>query len=351
MKHPGEIIKEKLDESRMTQKELAIRTGVTEKHVCTVINGDRNISPAFAKKLGYVFENSTYWQSIQAQYDQEQLRIQEENDIGKEEIGILKFLHEIMLYFIECGYMHNNCGDAQKVMQMRSLLNVSNLTAIPRITYNAAYRAQISKNAKVNPYVLFAWQRLCEKKVEGLEVKNTLNLQKLNENLTTMKNLMFGEINAGICKLQQILAECGIAFQVVKNFRGAPVQGFIKQLDMGRIILCLTIRRQRADTFWFTLFHEIAHIIHGDYEVRFVDFDSVQNQREESANQFAQDFLIPAAAYREFIQTATLSEWDSIADFAKRLHIEPFIVLGRLQKDGLLDWSDYADKVVKYSWA
>lgn len=351
VRHPGELLKEKLDKNHMTQKELAIRTGVTEKHVCTIINGDRNISPAYAKKLGYVFEDSKYWQTCQADYDNEQLRVQEENGIGKEEIGILRVLHEIMQYFIECGYMHNNCGEAEKVIQLRTLLNVSNLTAIPKIRYNAAYRAQVSKNAKVNPYVLFAWQRLCEKKTENIEVKNSLDVKKLKGNLATIKSLMLGEINAGICRLQQILADCGIAFQVVKNFRGAPVQGFIKQVDMGKIILCLTIRRQRADTFWFTLFHEIAHVLHGDYETRFVDFNSVKNQMEELADQFAQDILIPFEAYRNFIEKPEFSEWNSIVSFAKRYEIEPFIVLGRLQKDGLLDWSDYSDKVVKYSWA
>lgn len=351
MQQPGEVLQEKLNKFGMSRKELAIRTGVTEKHICTVINGDRAISSGFARKLGYVFENFSYWMQIQAKYDQEQLRIQEENEITQGEIDILKSLHDITMYFIECGYMHNNCGDPSKVMQLRDFLHISNLTLIPKITYNAAYRAQLTANIQVDPYVLFAWQRLCEKQTENFNIIKSVDKDKLRTSIPYIKSLMFGDINKGIQKLQRILADCGIAFKVVKNFRGAPVQGFIKETTDRRLILCLTIRGKRADRFWFTLFHEIAHILNGDYQIRFVDFDSVQSKAEELANCYARDILIPPELYREFILSRDCTSWSNIEAFAERIGVRPFIVLGRLQNDEYLDWSDYPDKIVRYEWA
>ena len=53
--HPGETVKEVLDDRNMSQEELAIRTGFTPKHVSEVVNGKKGISPAFAKSLEYVF--------------------------------------------------------------------------------------------------------------------------------------------------------------------------------------------------------------------------------------------------------------------------------------------------------
>ena len=64
----------------MSRKELATRTDVTEKHINTLISGERNITVSFAKKLGYIFpvskidpndprENAKYWQSLQNDYD------------------------------------------------------------------------------------------------------------------------------------------------------------------------------------------------------------------------------------------------------------------------------------------
>ena len=351
MPNPGTELKNKLEEFGMSRKELAQRINVSEKHICTVINGNRGISAAFARKLGYVFPPTSHWLKLQAKYDEEQTRIQEEHSITESEIGVLKSLHTIIPYFIEKGYMHNECGDASKVMQLRELLNVSDLLLIPNITYNAAYRAQLSSNIKADPYVLFAWQRLCEKETENLKTEGALNKELLFDKLQEIKSMMFGEINHGIHNLQKLLGKCGIAFQVVKNFRGAPVQGFIKELADHRLILCLTIRRQRADTFWFTLFHEIAHILNNDYTNRFVDFDSIHSEKEAKADAFARNILINPELYREFLHTSDCITWKNIEEFARLAQVQPFIVLGRLQNDGILDWSDYSDKLTRYSWA
>ena len=42
--HPGRILINELEKLGMSQKELAVRTGVTEKHVSTIITG-KKISP------------------------------------------------------------------------------------------------------------------------------------------------------------------------------------------------------------------------------------------------------------------------------------------------------------------
>jgi len=351
MRHPGEILQEKLNISGMSRKELALRTNATEKHICTIVNGDKGISTAFARKLGYVFENSKFWMGLQAEYDAYQAGLQEEFEISQEEIDLLKPLRDIMSFFIERGYMHNNCGDASKVIQLREFLQISDLTQIPKITYNAAYRAQLTTNVKVDPYVLFAWQRLCEKETEGISTNKSIDKDLLRSSVGRIKKAMFGSINKGIYEVQEILAECGIAFQVVQNFRGAPVQGFIKETAEGRLILCLTIRGKRADRFWFTLFHEIAHILNGDNKTRFVDFDSVQGKAEQLADQYASDTLIAPEKYRRFILSRDCTSWDRITAFAEAVEVKPFIVLGRLQNDGYLDWSDYPDKVIRYEWA
>lgn len=350
--HPGEVLKDLMKDHAMSQKELAIRTGVSEKHICTIVNGDRSITPSFAKKLAYVFESDQYWINMQATYDMEQQSKKEQNSISDDEISILKRSSEIVSYFIERGLMHNACGDIDKVMQMRRLLQVSDLTVIPQIGYNAAYRAQLNSNVKVDPYILFAWQRLCEKLKEDISSGRPLDHALLEDSLSRIKSTMFSSsMEEGFADLAGILSECGIVFDVVKNFRGAPVQGFIKERPDGRILLCLTIRRQRADIFWFTLFHEIAHILNRDYMARFVDFESVQNATEEKADRFAADTLIDPAKYREFIHSVRIPSWSDIEAFAAQNEVQPFIVLGRLQKDEILDWSDHAQRVVKYKWS
>ncbi len=351
MANPGEMLEHELKLAGITRKELSQRINISEKHISTVISGDRGISPAFARKLGYILKDASYWLELQAKFDLEQAQIKEENSISHEEIQVLKPLHDVISYLIERNYIHNNCGDADKVMQLRTFLGVSDLLLIPKVTYNAAYRAQLSENIKVDPYVLFAWQRLCEKETEQIQINNGLNKDLLCKRISDIKALMFGNINEGVEELQKILCECGIAFDVVKNFRGAPVQGFIKETAEQRIILCLTIRGKRADRFWFTLFHEIAHILNDDYKKHFVDFDSIKDETEAKADAFACDTLIDPVLYRKLIHSNEPLTWQTIVQYSEIMKVKPFILLGRLQNDGILEWSHYADKHVYYDWA
>jgi len=80
--HPGETIAEAIEDREMSQHDLAVKTGMTEKHISTVINGQKNISPSFAKKLEYALGiSSSFWMNLQNNYDQELLEYEELNSI------------------------------------------------------------------------------------------------------------------------------------------------------------------------------------------------------------------------------------------------------------------------------
>lgn len=68
--HPGETIKELLEENGMTQDELATRTGYSAKHISEVLSGKKNISSKFVNSLEYVFNIPTeFWINLQSNYD------------------------------------------------------------------------------------------------------------------------------------------------------------------------------------------------------------------------------------------------------------------------------------------
>ena len=88
--HPGKILAVMLKKVNMNQKELAIRTGMTEKHISTVINGSRDISLDFSKKLEYVFNDveNGYFYDLQLKYDELKQKQEEENGITENEKSI-----------------------------------------------------------------------------------------------------------------------------------------------------------------------------------------------------------------------------------------------------------------------
>lgn len=348
LKHPGQEILRVINELGMSQKELATRVGVSEKHICTVISGERAISTAFAKKLGYVIKNSSYWLQAQAAYDAERQLIVDQENISDSEFLVYKELKNVIEVLEQKSLFKKSLSKAKTVVDLRSFFKVSDLTLIPKITYNAAYRAQLSKNAQVNPYILYAWQIMCEKLSENIKCESVLNLEKLKEIVPLIKQLMFDDYNEFISALQKMLGSCGISFLVVNHFKGAPVQGFIKEAS-DKVIMCLTNRRKRADTFWFTLFHEIGHLLNGDIKRRFVDFELVNSSIESKADDYAKNTLIDPSDYKAFVQDTEYSpSKKDIYSFAEKMGVQPFVIVGRLQNDQIIEWSEHNDDIVYY---
>lgn len=344
--HPGETLDEILQDRSMSQKELAVRTGVTEKHISTVLHGQKNISPAFARKLEFALGiEAAFWMNLQSNYDREILEFEELYNISKDEIKVLDKLKDVLKCWNKFGWIDIKTSKPLQVLDMRMLLGMSNLLNITKMSYNVAFRT--TKVNKVEPYVLFAWQRMCELLTNDINVKSELDLEKLRNNILLIKDVMFLKIGQIQDKLSEIFAECGIAFKIVPNFKGAPVQGFIKETENGRMILCMTLRYKYADVFWFTLFHEIAHILNGDTKNLFIDFDSISNDVENKANIMAADFLINRKDYLEFVEMGKYNTQTGIKQFAKEQGVKDHIVLGRLMKDEIIPWGER----LKYEWA
>lgn len=346
--HPGETLAEVLETRNMTQKELAVRTGVTPKHISKVINGGASITADFAAKLEYALNiEASFWMNLQSEYDIERVACADQNSITEAEIDIARQLKDIWNYLVKIKIVEPLQFYRDRVLELRKILDVSNLTVIPRLQNNAVFRK--ASHTTINPYVLYAWQKLCVMKVSESKVTAALDLSKLRSYLPNIKTLMFDDINFALSELKKILEECGIKFTVIQNFRGAPVQGYIEKTDNGGLLLCLTIRGKYADIFWFSLFHEIAHIIYEDFEYEYVDYDFEENEIEKRADEFASNILIAPNAYSTFVNNADFS-LRAINKLAKENNVPNYIVIGRLQKQGLIPWSKYPKEKLRYEW-
>ena len=344
--HPGETLAEVIEDRQMTQRELAIRTGMTEKHISTIIHGQKGISATFAKKLEYALGIETsFWMNLQDNYDRELIEFEELNKITDKELDVLKRLKEVIEVWSSFGWLDKMTSPAIKLLDLRRILGISNLLDIPKISYAAAYRAK-RKNANIDPYVLFAWQRMCELLTRNVAVAEKVNIQKLREKITDIKQVMFMRAAQIQQALLEIFSECGIAFMIVPNFTGAPVQGFIKESGDGALILCMTLRQKFADIFWFTLFHEVAHILNGDTKHMFMDFASVSGEIEARADRLASEILINPKEYNAFVASQKYKSSSEIANFAASQNVKSYIVQGRLMKDKLIDWRPRT----RYEW-
>ena len=154
-----------------------------------------------------------------------------------------------------------------------------------------AYRK--SKTIDTDFYVLYVWIRICEIMADRTKIDDEYNENKLRSNISNIKNCMFLNVNDAMKNLKSIFASCGIIFSGCKKiFKVLPVQGFIKKND-DRIILTMTIGQSYADVFWFTLFHEIGHLLNGDIDNKqHIDFENSESDMEDKADEFAKETLM-----------------------------------------------------------
>ena len=350
--HPGETIADILEERGITQAELATRTDVTAAYVSNVISGKKNISAKFALSLEYALGvPRSFWLNLQANYDAELLALTEEYTITENEKKAYRSLSEVIEHLRQRKMLPNILRMEDTILTLRKALQISSIENLASLVPEGAFR--IASNTSIDPYVLGAWLRLCQIIGEKSTVSSRFHPENTTELISAIKDIM----RKHNCDVQQELAhvmrQYGIDFSVEYNFKGAPVHGYITQRKDGTYQMVLTIRGSYADIFWFSLFHELGHIVNGDISkgTKFIDIsDNDDTSQERNADLFACNALLDSDCYNRFIENGDFTI-SSICRFATHQKVMPYIVIGRLQKDGHIPYSWYSNYKLRYKWA
>lgn len=143
--------------------------------------------------------------------------------------------------------------------------------------------------------------------------------------------------NTGPKLAQEFLSMKGIVLVIEPELPGMALDGAVIRDDDGTPIIGLTLRYDRLDNFWFTLMHELAHLLKhfGSQSIAFVDDLSnpdVSDPREDEADVIAGECLIPRAIWSRAIAQRSRKK-DDIEELASNLCIHPAIVAGRIRKE------------------
>ncbi|MGN0581194.1 MAG: HigA family addiction module antitoxin [Oscillospiraceae bacterium] len=350
--HPGETISDILEARNITQAELAARTGVSPAFVGKVIAGKKDISGKFAMALEYALGiPKSFWLNLQAGYDAELLEINEEYSICDEELNICKEINELVKYLRNRNLIPDGEKKNELIISLRKFFKVSCLSNLARIPSVSAFR--IDSQSTVNPYILGAWIRMCQANESNLNESEPFNPEKIDELISELKGIMISDEPDLQEQIKATLTEYGIDFEIVRHFRGAPVQGFLYKRSDNRIKICMTIRKSFADIFWFSLFHEIGHLVNGDLSrtSQFIDLGN-EPEKEESADRFASERLINSDDYQRFLADYEKDKSiRTIERFSLDQKVKSFIVIGRMQKEGIIKYNQYSSYKIRYKWA
>jgi len=110
----------------------------------------------------------------------------------------------------------------------------------------------------------------------------------------------------------------------------------------------LNLRGKSNDHFWFTFFHEAGHILNDSKKETYIDVGYEDDPREARANEFAANLLIPPEQAAELPR---LKSYRAVLAFARSIRIAPGIVVGRLQREGILPYAHLNKLKVRLEWS
>jgi HTH-type transcriptional regulator/antitoxin HigA len=145
-----------------------------------------------------------------------------------------------------------------------------------------------------------------------------------------------------------MLNDLGVYFTIIPHLNKTYLDGAAFYLG-DHPVVALTLRHNRIDCFWFSLLHELGHIVAGHRGVYLDNLDELeQNSEEDEANELARNWLIDEKAFKLFInQTKPKFSKQAIINFAQSQDRHPGIILGRLQHEGLVPYQNLRVLLVK----
>lgn len=336
---PGETLLDIIEERDWTQAQLAERLGYTTKHVNQLIKGKVPLSEDAAIRLERVVGASVgFWLAREAKYRERCARIAAAEKFS----AWADWLDRLPLKdLMSAGFIEKRRNDAKsKPVLVDACLRFFGVASPDewQVHYGqmeGAFRRSREEQSDVG--AISAWLRMGEQlaeKLDGLKYDRSAFEAALQEirTLTVLAPEKFEP------RLNALFRQAGVAFVLVPGIPKAHVSGVARWLNPHRPLIQLSLYGKTNDKFWFTLFHEAAHVLLHSKEKKSVFLDDpsqvgMDSQEELEANAWAGNFLIPE---RYAARLVSLRYKTSVIEFAKEIGIHPGIVVGRLQHDGLI---------------
>ena len=341
---PGDTILELLESNNMTQLDLSDKTGINKKTINEIIKGKAPITTTTALKLEYVFNiPASFWNNLESSYREVLERQKDFNSIIEDE----KYLKNIPYNEMSkrnWDYIEKTKNSFERVVNLRKFFSVASLSFNTELKRKLKFRKQDNENFSYES--LYCWLRYGEIQSNKIEYSK-FDIEKLKENVKKIRNLTNNSFLDKIDEIKEILKECGVSLIFEPHLPNTYVNGVSYKITKDMALIMISDRGKKDDILWFTLFHEIAHLImHSKKEV-FIDSDNeLKNSIEKEADDFAKNTLISKTSYDDFIKNNIINE-KTILKFSKDNNIIPGILVGRMQKEGIISYNEFNNLITR----
>ena len=334
-----------LDQADMTQADFATRTSLTSKHINQVAKGGAAISAEVALAFERVTEiPARYWLQLEANYQAARQR-----SIEVEALGHHTDLVDLFPYkeLVKRNAVSVGATKVDKLQELFKFFRVADADALRAVAF-APSMYRLSPAFSADGGALAAWLRLAE--LQAAEISTApFDAAACRDALPLMRALSALPGIDWVEPLTELAASVGIAVVILKELPRCRVNGATRWLSQDKAMVVLSVRHRRNDIFWFTLMHELCHVLRHSKKQTFIDAKSsgINPELESEADAFASRTLIPphAAAQLHALDTAP-----RVVAFAAELGIAPGIVVGRMQYDGLIPNSQWTGLFDRYQF-
>jgi HTH-type transcriptional regulator/antitoxin HigA len=346
---PGSTVIDLLRERKMPVGELAHAIHKDANAVSRLLYGIEPLTTDWAESLAKVVgASAAFWIRREEQYRADLSRLCQVSatDVGGEWIRSLPVKDMVRFGWIEQG-----STSRETHLNACAFLGVTTAESFQRRYRDplagSAYRA--SKAFETLPPAVAAWLRKGEIEASGIDC-SPWSATKLRAELRDIRSLSREKDPAVFLpKLEAMLSSCGVAMVIARAPEGCRASGVTRFLSPIKALIQLSFRYLSDDQFWFTLFHELGHVLlHGQDRLFLEMDDDEQSAAEQEADAFALETLFENVGVSA-LHDASLTDL-GIARLARKADIAPGIVVGQLQALHRVPYNHFNYLKLRYKW-
>ncbi|MGC0950894.1 ImmA/IrrE family metallo-endopeptidase [Pantoea agglomerans] len=341
---PGDTIIDLMDEHGLSDEELSKKIGLPTLKGQQLLRGDMHLNECMALRLQDIFDVSVdFWLKREGAYRK---HIEHLKAVNKEWLDSLP-VKDMVNY----GWIPKASTRELKFKHCLDFFGINSVNDFTRKINNdaplVAFRKSLS--LKTVPMADLAWI-IKAKELSKSYTCNSWDKENLKSLIPEIRQLSNEpDLRKFIPQLKEMFAQAGVSFIVLPTPSGCRASGATCFFEPNRATLIVSFRHLTDDHFWFTLFHEIGHLIlHDAINIRIEGETELSSKEEDEADQFAVDALIPKH-FQEKIKGFRAKDWKEIVRTAKKIGIPKGIVLGHLQHIGNIPYSHLNRLKVRYN--
>lgn len=337
---PGYFIREQMEVRGWVQQELAEILGISLKHLNSILLDKQPLTTDLARLLSKAFGTSPqYWLYIDNDY-----RLWLERDSDEKENAVAEkaviYSHMPVRDMIRKGWMDKPLDIDQLKNQVSEFWDVEEFDTYTVNTVLESYQRKSETYNQYNVSYAATWLQMAKKVASELAISpyNKKKLEVLFDDMSVFTNRA-----GGIGDFLAELNNCGVKFFVLPHLEKTYLDG-ATFYEGGNPVIVYTGRYKRIDNFWFTVAHEIAHVLfHLDEQTAYI-LDNLKEESEDDiekeANKIASEKLRQPEILEYLKDSLRYLARSKIEECSSHLNVHPAIIIRALANNNTISYKN-----------